>query len=186
MHFTDDIASNNCEQDVTISHDMGQYDTENLSTSEIQKLKKRLETELAYRLLTPPTIPIDASFDLPHDVEGFPREDYEFPLDDDDFEADNDNHEFDYDDELDRGFEVSIDHEYPGQVAAERNCFRFTTVMQELCDCEIRRVWQQYDLDGNPVAVVKYWHGGEKEAHIVFKVNRGLKDKDINVFARAI
>jgi hypothetical protein len=185
MHFHDDIASNNCEQDVTISHDMGQYDTENLSTSEIQKLKKHLETELAYRLLKEPTIPIDASFDLPHGVEGFTFDDDDFPFDDDDFEADNDNYEL-YPDELDRGWSIDIDHEYPGQVAAERNCIRFMSVIEEFIDCEIIGVSSRYDRDGNPVAVVKYYLDGIKEAQIVFKVNHGLEDIPVNIFARAI
>ena len=173
MPIFSDIASNNCEQDVTISHDMGQYDTENLSIADIHKLKKRLEMELAYRLQT---VTIDDSFDTDFSQYDDPADDdwgYD-PFGDDDFEADNDN---------DYGFTVDIDHDFPGQVAAERNCFRFLAVMEELVDCEIRGVSFSYDREGNPVCTVKYWHGGEAEANVVFKINNGLDDAPVRSFA---
>lgn len=160
MHFNNDIASNNCTTSVHIRHNTTSHDTDNLSTPEIQELVKQLETELAYR-------EVDSMDD-----------DWYYDFGEDDFEADNDN--------LDGGFLVNIDHEYPGQVAAERNCIRFLSVIEELIDCEIRDVTNGYDCDGNPVAFVKYWLDGEKEARIVFKVNHGLEDTPVNVFARAI
>ena len=168
MHFNNDIASNNCNQSDTIRHNTASYDTDNLSTPEIQELVKHLETELAYREL-------DAMDD-----------DWYYDFGEDDFEADNDNDELDYSDELNRGWSVDIDHEYPGQVAAERNCIRFNSVIEELIDCEIRGVTNGYDRGGNPVAFVKYWLDGEKEARIVFKVNHGLEDTPVNVITRAI
>ena len=156
MTIFSDIASNNCVHSDTNKDNLGQLDTDCLSVSEIQKLKKRLEMELAYR-----------------EVDSLDDDWPEF-FDDEDFEADNDN---------DQGFTVRIDHDFPGQVAAERNCVRFMALMEELVDCEIRKVSTSYDRDGNPVCAVKYWHGGEAEADVVFQINNGLDNAPVRSFA---
>jgi len=93
----------------------------------------------------------------------------------DEFEADNDNTV---------GWTIDIDHDFPGPVAAERNCLRFMAVMEELVNCEIRNVSLSYDFDGNPVCSIKYWYMGEAEADVVFKINSGFdEDKPIRHFA---
>jgi len=140
MPIFSDIASNNCEQDVTISHDMGQYDTENLSTSEIQKLKKHLEMELAYRLLKEPTIPIDDWFD-----------------DDEEFEADNDN------DAL--GFSIYFSpNEKAGKIGAEVDALRLFEVLGKLQYRWVHDVKIEYGLCGSPRVTIDV-EGGDGWVH---------------------
>lgn len=123
MPIFSDIASNNCEQSVTIRHDTSSYDADNLPTSEIQKLKKRLEMELAYREVASLD---DDWFD-----------------DDEEFEADNDNDA--------AGFSIYFSpNEKAGKIGAEVDALRLFEVLSKLQYRWVHDVKIEYGLCGSP------------------------------------
>ena len=157
MTIFDDTASKNMGHHGNQSDTMGLHNTDEKA---IRQEIKRLEMELAYS----EQAKANAA-----------AEDWYVDFDDDDpFEADNDN---------DNGFKQKFDTDFPGQVAAERNCFRFMSVMEELKGCEIINVSLSYDRDGNPVCNLKYWDGAEAKADVMFEVNKGLEDAPVRTFA---
>lgn len=126
MTIFSDIASNNCEDSDTNKHNIVQYDTDCLSVSEIQKLKKRLEMELAYR-----------EVDLLED---------DWFDDDEEFEAENDNNDNDA-----AGFSIYFSsNEKAGKIGAEVDALRLFEVLGKLQYRWVHDVKIEYGRCGSP------------------------------------